>query len=370
MPARPPDVYYLILDGYGRSDVLEEYHGVNNSDLTNELRRMGFYVADQSTANYVKTVHSLASALDLLYLSEVAERAGITAESEGGFKILAELLKHNQVMQTLRQLGYTVTTFASGWGATERILTDGYRSPAVDFTEFETGLLALTPVPTILRKLQLMTPLRAHRHRVLYVFDTLPGLSEERSPKFVFAHILCPHYPYTFDEDGGFQDHEPGDYRWNENQNPAGYNAAEYRKLTLDGYGPQVRFLTRRITETIAQILQRSPHPPIIILQGDHGPDSLCHPTEPDLACLHEKFPILNAYYLPNGGDKMLYPEITPVNTFRVIFNHYFGANFELLPDRNYWSTYIKPLQFEDVTDQVQMSRPENGYLSGNGIEE
>jgi len=47
-------------------------------------------------------------------------------------------------------------------------------------------------------------------------------------------------------------------------------------------------------------------------------------------------FPILNAYYFPEEGDKLLYDSITPVNTFRILFNYYFGQDFILLDDINY----------------------------------
>ena len=29
----------------------------------------------------------------------------------------------------------------------------------------------------------------------------------------------------------------------------------------------------------------------------------------------------------------MLYPSVSPVNSFRIIFDTYFGASYELLPD-------------------------------------
>jgi hypothetical protein len=66
-----------------------------------------------------------------------------------------------------------------------------------------------------------------------------------------------------------------------------------------------------------------------------------------------ERFSILNAYYLPGGGEKLLYPGITPVNTFRVIFKYYFGADIELLPDASYYSTWDEPFKF--------IKAPENG---------
>lgn len=70
---------------------------------------------------------------------------------------------------------------------------------------------------------------------------------------------------------------------------------------------------------------------------------------------LKEKFPIIAAYYLPGVSKSELYPEITPVNSFRIIFNLYFHTNLSLLPDKNYIFPDANHLyNFQDVTDKVK----------------
>ena len=63
---------------------------------------------------------------------------------------------------------------------------------------------------------------------------------------------------------------------------------------------------------------------------------------------------ILNAYYFPDGDYTALYDDITPVNTFRVVFNEYFRAGYRLLEDRCYFSTWHAPYALVDVTDRVR----------------
>jgi hypothetical protein len=46
---------------------------------------------------------------------------------------------------------------------------------------------------------------------------------------------------------------------------------------------------------------------------------------------------ILNANYFFDHNYTALYPGITPVNTFRVILNIYFGASLPLLDDRSFF---------------------------------
>ena len=69
---------------------------------------------------------------------------------------------------------------------------------------------------------------------------------------------------------------------------------------------------------------------------------------------LREKMGILNAYYLPGVDSSLLYPSITPVNSFRLAFDLYFGTHLGLLPDVSYtYVDYNHPYQFLDVTNRV-----------------
>lgn len=65
-----------------------------------------------------------------------------------------------------------------------------------------------------------------------------------------------------------------------------------------------------------------------------------------------EAFSILNSYYLPGCDYSQLYDSITPVNTFRMVLNHYFGTDYEILEDRSYFSGQ-QHYNFIDVTEEV-----------------
>ena len=88
----------------------------------------------------------------------------------------------------------------------------------------------------------------------------------------------------------------------------------------------------------------------IIILQADHGPRLLANWEKPDDTYWKECYSILNAYHLPGNGADKLYNSITPVNTFRIIFNTYFGTSHKLLEDRSY---FLRKKRLIDVTDKV-----------------
>ena len=69
---------------------------------------------------------------------------------------------------------------------------------------------------------------------------------------------------------------------------------------------------------------------------------------------------IFNAYYLPDQNTDLIYDSITPVNSFRLILNAHFNANYELLEDKSYFSDYVHPHNFTDVTEILLTNSPKN----------
>jgi hypothetical protein len=104
-------------------------------------------------------------------------------------------------------------------------------------------------------------------------------------------------------------------------------------------YQNQLTFLNKKVLDAMDTLISESDTPPIIILQGDHGP--WLQPKD-------KRFWILNAYYLPENSDQ-LYPTISPVNTFRLIFNSYFGGKYDMLDDVTYFSPVPKLYEFSEV---------------------
>jgi hypothetical protein len=107
--------------------------------------------------------------------------------------------------------------------------------------------------------------------------------------------------------------------------------------------------MDRNLKKTISRLVAATGGKAIILLQGDHGPGSEWYVNSYEKTNLRERFPILNAYYLPGDGEKLLYPEITPVNSFRLIFKHYFNMDIELLPDESFYSTWVEPFKFTKI---------------------
>lgn len=347
-----PDIYYIILDGYARSDILAEYYHADNSEFLSTLVEKGFYVAQEGRSNYAQTALSLSSSLNFSYLDDLADQIG--AESTT-FQPLRTLIARSRVVQTLSNLGYTIVTFSTGYPLSELRGADIYMSPAWIPNGFQSILMNSTPIPILLELPFLKTQYDMHRERTLYSLEHLADAAQIESPTFVFAHILAPHPPFVFGENG--EPVQPGK-RFTVAGNFTLADGQEFTALSVKGdyvkdYRDQLAFITHKVQTIVEEILANSPEPPIIIVQADHGPGSMLDWRSVEDSNLPERLSILNAYYFPIQNYESLHPSITPVNTFRVILNEYFGTDYPILDDRSYYSTPEQPYLFFDVTERI-----------------
>ena len=97
-----PDIYYIILDSYTRADVLQECFSYDNSEFLDQLRGLGFYVADKSRTNFTITDLSLASSLNMDYPSQM----GAKPEDAANNAMLAYWIRNSKVQKALKNIGY------------------------------------------------------------------------------------------------------------------------------------------------------------------------------------------------------------------------------------------------------------------------
>jgi succinate dehydrogenase hydrophobic anchor subunit len=351
-----PDIYYIILDGYGRADALAALYGYDNSLFLDELRARGFYVGDQSQSNYLRTSLSITSALNMEYVNFTAELAG--AESIDRIPMF-ELASNNRARRLLKEAGYQFILIDSGSAFTRFYDADVFLTPfrtrpnLFEMWYYSTTALGALyepelPITPALQEYLPVAGYATHRVFILDALDKLSAAPKFAGSKFVFAHIIAPHPPFVLDSAGGSV--RPS-YPYVTGDGASFVADKEYYK---QGYISQVKYLNERVLTVIDDILNGSARPPVIIIQGDHGPGLLLMDGDRPDNCLWERASILNVYYFPDGKTDLLYPSISPINSFRTIFNTYFGTTFELLPDQTYFSLFDVPYNFIDITEQVR----------------
>ena len=310
-----PDIYLILLDAHTSARILQEEFGYDNSAFTEELESMGFYVAECAQSNYPVTNLSVTSVFYANY-----------HETPTLYPLYSSL-----TIETLRSQGYEVITFQNrsrghfSLGEDERLsrnqmllgqidLSGGLSE--FDFMLIQTSVLRLTlDMPQLLPWFNVKSPQEIeyyeHYQQTYFILDELKSLPKREGPKLVFAHLLVPHSPFIFTADG--------DFLWTDNH--------------IKGYIANTQFIDTQIAQVASEIIASSTIPPIIIIMGDHGPTGV-----PELDTPERRMSILNAYYVNDEARKDLYPTITPVNSFRVIFNNYFGTTYPLLEDQSYYT--------------------------------
>ena len=337
-----PDIYYIILDGYSSNDFWLREYGYDNSEFTSALEGYGFQVAYDSESNYGATLLSLPSSLNMRYITPAD---GDLARSYDlpDVDYLRSLIANNRVADELQQRGYTYIYMMSGFlapstmadvniafypegpryfsgdelitGANNVELLGAYKLPFWPFF-LETTMLRSIAADFDSQKAGEPYPI----YSTALFQDTLDEVAQipyMEEATFTFVHITKPHTPIQYNRQGeliGYEIHS---------------SDPQYEQYFFD----ELHYLNTRLLTLVDHILSESSVPPIIILQGDHD-SALGHTYAP--FCIYG-FNILNVYYLPGGEEiEVLNGSIQPVNSFRMILNHYFDADYDLLSPEQY----------------------------------
>jgi hypothetical protein len=335
-----PNVFYIILDGYARADTLQRVCHCDNSEFLNFLRSRGFYVAEESCANYPMTFMSVASSLNMRYLDDEVKSPSYSA--------VYAMWDHPLAAQVLQSKGYRFVYMATNFRSNlEGVDFVFQRKPSWLLNQFAESQLRNTA-------LRVLESQMADQH--LYEFEMLKQVPRIEGPTFTFCHIIAPHPPYVFDRNGKVCADVPQSMffkdGWEQQQNPASESARQ-------AYVEQLLYVNKRMEEVIDSILAQSKTPPIIMIQGDHGtfftlPDKITDDSLDQFA--QERLPVLNAYLVPEKIRQKLRPDISPVNSFRLVFNECFGEHFEILPEKHLSGWYYGELALRDATAIVHPS--------------
>ena len=362
-----PDIYYIIPDGYPSDDWHMTRMNLDNNEFTEALQERGFVIAPHAQSNYGVTLNSLAATLNMRYYEN----------SRSGFSDLDYLqieIADNKVARLLLERGYTYLQLMSGFllpspiadenlefgvnGAISVLPTEGQLSPqrvrwgydneaqVLDMLKvdenmqmpfaplyFETTLLRIAlPLLEDLRLASGNTPFGLYApRRFLATLEELERIAQRPEATFTIAHLMKPHGPLTFDENGNTVEQT-----WY--PSPQAYEA-------------ELSFVNEMFLNTLDSILAASDGQALIIFQADHGTTWGRNNPKYDPTT---HFDIYAAYYLPEGFDLELPHPYTMINSFTLILNEVFDIGLDLQPDRLYEipKGYDAPFDQVDVTEE------------------
>jgi hypothetical protein len=315
-----PDIYYIVPDDYERMDVLRDQLGYDNNLFIQELQNRGFVVAQHSRSPYSDSESNMASALNLDYLSRFGSVLGPTSDNA---VIVTQVIADNRAARYLQSLGYRYIHIDS-----DNTSYPG-DNPSISAIAAPDNLTYLWLRATFLRAFGGPFGFRNEatdarfRQSVLTAFDRLNAVADLPGPKFVFFHTLIPHDPYVFGPQGErvtFPD--PTDERLGSREG-------------LSFYVGQLRYMNQLLLDSVDHILARSTSRPIIVIQSDEGisasPEDFSKELVQDM-----RVKGLSALYMSGVDGSTLPQDLNSVNTFRYLFDQYFGTRLGMLPNASY----------------------------------
>jgi hypothetical protein len=333
-PARLPDIYFIVLDGYARQDVLRRYYAHDNAPFLSALRGRDFQVSTQASANYEWTFLSLASTLNMGYVQDLfAEQVGPGSVSRA---FVYDRIRDNETARFLRAQGYEIVHVRSTWGATS-VNPYADREVRCESSVYTSEFMRAVGEASWLGAFHSKAGVDLARCN-LANFEALEQLTASGQPRFVFAHFVLPHHPYLFDRNGRVL------------RNAVVSNQFEFQKRLWedrDSYRAQLEFVNRRVLETVDAIRRRSTLPPLILIVSDHGPG--LHRGLSDSSRDAVRFANFGAYLLPGAPPDLMPATGSAVNQFRRILGFYFGVDLPALPDRHFTSSNDRPYDFREL---------------------
>jgi hypothetical protein len=314
-----PDIYLIVADGYPGQQAFQTYFRYNNDRFTDSLRRAGFYVNETATSNYNHTTHSLASMLNLSYLRNTRTNGADIKEVNR----CLELVNNSIFTSYLKKNGYQIINHSIfPLNGTDAALNPGFlpTSTTIITRQTFTGRFLKDLVFQLAHIYHYKKLIRYFHSSVIDGNEEMPSKTiaaaadRSQGPRFVYTHLIMPHYPYLRDSSG----FETSEFRWK-----------DVRDTSLFiGY---LKYTNNQLLSLISNIRQKSAKPPVILLIGDHGYREF---NKPEFTPL--QFSCLQAVFYPDGNYHSLYNGMSNVNLLRVLLNDQFNQQLPVLKDSSF----------------------------------
>lgn len=313
-----PDVFLIIADGYPGYTILKDYFRYDNSSFETGLKNRGFHIIDSSHSNYNLTPFSMASMLNMDYLQGIEGRYS----NKSDMALCFNLIKKSRTADYFKQMGYEMVNYS---------IFDMELQPSMAIGTFLPRKSEPITNQTFLSRLENEVGYHlATTFKIKFVLDYLKNYDLKNNiklsgalrkitarkssrPRFVYTHLILPHYPYYFDSTGKAR--------------PAELLTYENARDTASFLG-YLKYVNRELTGLVDHIRATNPTPPVILLMSDHGFREFNDPSWDKY-----QFNNLNSIYLPDHNYSGFYKGMTNINQFRVLFNTQFGQQLPLLKD-------------------------------------
>lgn len=314
-----PSVYFILMDEYSGSDALQQYFNYDNSRTEQFLQSEGFHVNRHTNSNYLLTVFSVASTLNMDFINDLGLAS---VDNHFGYRKAIKLISDNTVMNFMRANGYRINNFSYlRLPGAPPVFKAGYLPGEIDLIINKTMYSRIADNLHRVMANMFRNEEALKKEDDFYINNNEAMLSgvlnearkKQSQPSFTYLHLMMPHEPIAFDSTG--QRITPF---WARNK---------YTQQQLDdAYLQYLVYTNNRMRAFISELKKATNGEAIIILMSDHGYRRI--PVSTGLS-----WQTFNAVYLPGQQYNKWYDGVTNVNQFRVLLNTAFGQQLPMLKD-------------------------------------
>lgn len=300
------DIYIILLDQYSGTNVLKKKWNFDNSEFINELKKEGFYVFDKMYSNYNTTFASIPSILNLEYFENTQYPTSSSVIEDALLYKIAKYNDYNTFFIKNIYFNLEPTMYL------DFVISGSKLSGVLDMlTMFfnQSFWHSIIDSPVFCNFLS--------RQRV----SDEESLLNTKGKKFVFMHMLMPHQPYLYDENGNML-------------------SAHYDLET--GYLPYLKYVNKWTLDKIHELKSNTNNMPVIIITGDHGMR--------DANIFESYFSTFTAYYNPEHEYFHVKNANTLINFFIDFVNYEFNIN---IPQKEPKIEYLDDPGGQTLTDHT-----------------
>lgn len=313
-----PNIYLIVVDEYAGEDQLKSTFHCENHLFFNGLSALNFSVIKYSKSNYSSTPFSIASLMSMSFHNELSN----FEYTDENLKYCFTKISKSNVVSGLKSAGYQFFNYS--------IFDIEGENSLISKTFLKSGTQLITSqtlwnrvkrdlyenfVFRYMRKTSLYKHLIMqdyYSNELLYDRTTAQAIKHSGIPKFVYTHLLMPHFPYYFNSDGKLNSIEK-------------LGPENLKNKTL--YLEYLQYANTKILDLLNKLISEDKNA-IVVLLSDHGyryanDGNMIYSNL--LAIYDKQHYILDIESLHSN-----------VNVFRLLFNSLFKTNLKLLPDKNF----------------------------------
>lgn len=308
-----PDIYHIVLDAYIGNQGINDISNYDNNIFYQQLREMGFNVYENIYANYANTFQSIPSIMNMKYMTNNTSQNMQDIDCNDFFIRQQGYLDiiYSSTILSLKKAGYKIIMRG------DTIFDNTILMKTKDIVD---NFLSLSNNNIVLQSFLNMTIIGAlfhpysnkiHAKHIQNMFQTISNLYDDEYPCYYFMHVLAPHPPYCFKQNGKI------------NNNYSDMNFYEFTNDAVNAYIEHVTYINKLTIEALKKLItniKQKNKKAVILLHGDHGNSISNNPKT--------RFNTLLAEYTFNMNKKQIFHDnMTLINMQKHLFNYLFDSN-------------------------------------------